>query len=308
MADDIVFNRNFPLPPASVDEVAPGIRRVLCNNPGPFTFTGTVSYIVGRDKVAIIDPGPDDERHAKALLDAVKGETVTHIFVTHTHRDHSPNTRRLKAATGAAVYAEGPHRSARTAYDGEAATTESGGDMEFMPDVRLKEGEVVEVPGAGGGVALEAIFTPGHCANHMAYALRGGDTIFIGDHVMGWSTTVVTPPGGAMADYMASLEKLTKRSEKFYLPGHGPQIEDAPAFVRASIAHRKAREASILHRLGKGPADIPTLVRAIYIGLDERLVRAAGSSVLAHLEDLYARGVVASDRDAPLREATYSLK
>lgn len=303
MADDIVFNRKFPLPAGEVEEAAPGVRRLLCNNPGPFTFTGTVSYIIGRGKVAIVDPGPDDEVHAKALLEAVRHETVTHIFVTHTHRDHSPNTRRIKEATGATVYAEGPHRAARTAYDGEPPTTESGGDMEFMPDVSLKDGEVV----AGEGFAVEAVATPGHAANHMAFALRGANTLFIGDHVMGWSSTVVTPPGGAMADYMASLDKLTRRSETLYFPGHGPQIENAPAFVSATIAHRKAREASILHRLAKGPADVPTLVRAIYIGLDPRLVRAAGSSVLAHLEDLHARGVVACDSGYPSREATYRL-
>jgi glyoxylase-like metal-dependent hydrolase (beta-lactamase superfamily II) len=301
--DDIVFNRNFPLPPGKVEEAAPNVRRLLCNNPGPFTFTGTVSYIIGRDKVAIVDPGPDDEAHAKALLDAVKHETVTHIFVTHTHRDHSPNTRRIKQATGATVYAEGPHRVARAPYDGEPATTESGGDTDFMPDVRLKDGEVVE----GDGFAIEAVATPGHAANHMAFALRGSSTLFAGDHVMGWSSTVVTPPGGSMVDYMASLDKLAARSETLYFPGHGPEINDAPAFVRATIAHRKAREASILRRLAKGPADIPTLVRAIYIGLDERLVRAAGSSVLAHLEDLHARGVVACDSDYTSRDATYRL-
>lgn len=301
--NDIVFNRNFPLPPGEVEEAAPKVRRLLCNNPGPFTFTGTVSYIIGRDKVAIVDPGPDDEAHAKALLDAVKHETVTHIFVTHTHRDHSPNTKRIKQATGATVYAEGPHRVARAPYEGEPTTTESGGDTDFMPDVRLKDGDVVEAE----GFSIEAVATPGHAANHMAFALRGASTMFIGDHVMGWSSTVVTPPGGSMVDYMASLDKLLQRSETLYFPGHGPQIEDAPSFVRATIAHRKAREASILHRLAKGPADIPTLVRAIYIGLDERLVRAAGSSVLAHLEDLHARKVVACDADFPSREATYRL-
>lgn len=302
MSDDIVFNRDFPLQVGQVEEVAPGVRRVLAGNPGPFTFTGTVSYIVGRGKVAIVDPGPDDEAHARALLDAVHGETVTHILVTHTHRDHSPNTPRLKAATGATVLAEGPHRASRPAFAGEPPTTESGGDTAFVPDVTLEDGEVVE----GDGFALEALATPGHAANHMGFALRGRGMVFIGDHVMGWSTTVVAPPDGSMADYMASLDKLARRPETLYLPGHGPQIRDASRFVRASIAHRKAREASILHRLAKGEADIPTLVRAIYIGLDPRLLHAASSSVLAHLEDLCARGVVATD-GYPSRDGTYRL-
>jgi glyoxylase-like metal-dependent hydrolase (beta-lactamase superfamily II) len=300
--DDLVFNRDFPLKAGEVQDVVPGVRRVLCANPGPFTFTGTVSYIIGRGNVAIVDPGPDDEAHAAALLNAVRGETVTHIFVTHTHRDHSPNTPRLKAATGATVYAEGRHRASRPAFDGEPSM-ESGGDTAFVPDVALKDGEFVEA----SGFAVEAVATPGHAANHMGFALRGRDLMFIGDHVMGWSTSVVAPPDGSMADYMASLEKLTHRSETLYLPGHGPEINDAPRFVRGCIAHRKAREASILHRLAKGEADIPTLVRAIYIGLDPRLVRAAGSSVLAHLEDLCAQGVVATDGGYPSREGTYRL-
>lgn len=302
MSDDLVFNRDFPLPVGQAQEVAPGVRRVLCGNPGPFTFTGTVTYIVGRGKVAIVDPGPDDEAHAHALLNAVRGETVTHIFVTHTHRDHSPNTPRLKAATGAIVFAEGRHRASRPAFEGEPSM-ESGGDVAFVPDVALKDGDLVE----GEGFVIEAVATPGHAANHMGFAWPGRNMMFIGDHVMGWSTSVVAPPDGSMADYMASLEKLTRRRETLYLPGHGPEIRDAPRFVRACVAHRQAREASILHRLAKGETDIPTLVRAIYIGLDPRLVRAAGSSVLAHLEDLCARGVVATDADYPSREGNYRL-
>ena len=164
--DDIPFNRDFPLKPGVVDAVRPGIRRILCNNPSPFTFTGTVSYIVGQGKVAIIDPGPDDEAHAAALLDAVKGETVTHIIVTHTHRDHSPNTTRIKAATGATVYAEGPHRASRPRYESEKHNPESGADRDFKPDVTVSDGDVIE----GQGWALQAVATPGHTANHLAFA------------------------------------------------------------------------------------------------------------------------------------------
>jgi glyoxylase-like metal-dependent hydrolase (beta-lactamase superfamily II) len=302
MIDDIPFNRDFDLAPGKVEEVIPGVRRLLADNPGPFTFKGTVSYIVGRGCVAVIDPGPDDERHIAALLDAVRGETVTHIFVTHTHRDHSPAAARIKAATGATVLAQGPHRRARALHIGEAKPPDGSADLDFRPDAPLADGEVV----AGADWSLEAIATPGHTANHMAFALQGADVLFSGDHVMGWSTTIVAPPDGAMSDYMASLDKLSRRTERTYFPGHGPAIKDAPRFVQHCIAHRKARESSILRRLGKGGSDIPTLVRAIYIGLDPRLSAAAGLSVLAHLEDLVARGLVATD-GPPAIDGVYRL-
>jgi glyoxylase-like metal-dependent hydrolase (beta-lactamase superfamily II) len=300
--DDIPFNRDFPLKPGVAEEPRPGVRRVLCNNPSPFTFTGTVSYIVGRGNVAIIDPGPDDEAHAKALLDAVRGETVTHILVTHTHRDHSPNTGRIKAATGATVYAEGPHRASRPRFESEKHNPESGADRDFKPDIEVKDGDVIE----GAGFALEAVATPGHTANHLAFAWAARKINFVGDHVMGWSTSIVAPPDGSMIDYMASLERLEKRDEELYFSGHGPEIPEGPRYVRFLTRHRKAREASILHRLGKGETDIPTMVRAIYIGLDPRLTTAAGYSVLAHLEDLVARGVVATDGD-PVIGGSYRL-
>jgi glyoxylase-like metal-dependent hydrolase (beta-lactamase superfamily II) len=300
--DDIPFNRNFSLAPGVVEEAAPGVRRILCDNPSPFTFTGTVSYIVGRGKVAIIDPGPADEAHAAALLDAVRGETVTHILLTHSHRDHSPGVALIKAATGATVYAEGPHRASRPAYASEKRGTESGADWDFRPDVTLNDGDMIE----GDGWRLEAVTTPGHTANHMAFAWPEQGLNFIGDHVMGWSTSIVAPPDGSMVDYMASLEKLTRRDEQLYFSGHGPEIPDAVRFVQFLIRHRKAREASILHRLAKGAADIPTIVRASYIGIDPRLVGAAGYSVLAHLEDLVARDIVATDGD-PTIEGTYRL-
>jgi len=300
--EDVPFNRDFPLKPGVVEEVMPGVRRVLCGNPSPFTFTGTVSYIVGRGKVAIIDPGPDNAAHAQALLDAVKGETVTHIVVTHTHIDHSPNTPRIKAATGAPVYAEGVHRASRPRYESEKHNPESGADRDFKPDITVRDGDVIE----GDGWRLEAVATPGHTANHMAFAWPERELMFIGDHVMGWSTSIVAPPDGSMVDYMASLERLTQRKEHLYFSGHGPEIPNAQKFVRFLIRHRKAREASILHRLGKSEADIPTIVRASYIGIDPRLMNAAGYSVLAHLEDLVARGVVVTDGD-PVIGGSYRL-
>jgi len=308
MSDDIPFDKRFDLAPGVVEEVMPGVRRILANNPGPFTFKGTVSYIIGAGEVAIIDPGPLDDAHVAALLAAVRHESVTHIFVTHTHRDHSPAAAPLKAATGARTYAEGPHRAARPRPPlaregvGEATPLDSAGDRDFRPDVALADGEIV----AGKGWALEAVATPGHTANHMAFALAGTNVLFSGDHVMAWSTPVVAPPDGAMSDYMASLEKLARRSETLYFPGHGGAVCDARAFVQHYIRHRRAREAAILARLAEGEADIPTLVAAIYVGLDPRLARAAGLSVLAHLEDLTARGLTDTD-GAPAIDSRYRL-
>jgi glyoxylase-like metal-dependent hydrolase (beta-lactamase superfamily II) len=302
MSEDIPFNRVLNLAPGVVDDVVPGVRRILANNPGPFTFKGTLSYIIGRGKVAIVDPGPVDAPHLAALLDAVRGETVTHIIITHTHRDHSPGAAAVKAATGAPTYGEGPHRSSRPLFIGETKRLDAGGDTDFVPDYRIADGDII----AGDGWALEAIATPGHTANHMAFALKGADVLFSGDHVMGWSTSIVAPPDGAMSDYMASLDRLAARPETIYLAGHGDVIRNAPDFVARFIAHRRGREASILHRLGKGEADIPSLVRAIYIGLDPRLAGAAALSTLAHLEDLTARGLVATD-GAPSISGRYRL-
>ena len=288
---DIPYDKNLELVPGRVDEPMPGVRRLLCNNPSPFTFKGTVSYIIGRGKVAIVDPGPEDAAHRAALLDAVRDETVTHIFVTHTHRDHSPGVPAIKAATGALVLAEGPHRAARALHVGDGPRLESSNDTDFKPDRALADGEAV----SGAGWTLEAVTTPGHTANHMAFAFKEADVLFSGDHVMAWSTPVVAPPDGSMGDYMASLQKLSKRTEPIYFPGHGPAVRNAPRFVAAYILHRKAREASILNRLQKGESDIPSLVTAIYSTLDPRLVKAAGMSVLAHLEDLVTRGAVATN-------------
>jgi glyoxylase-like metal-dependent hydrolase (beta-lactamase superfamily II) len=195
MAEDIPFDKDFALVPGVVDEPMPGVRRVLCNNPSPFTFKGTVSYIVGRGKVAIIDPGPDDPAHSTALLDAVRGETVTHIFVTHTHRDHSPGAPAIKKATGAQVLAEGPHRAARPLHVGEGPRLDASNDTDFKPDRALADGEVV----SGADWTLEAVTTPGHTANHMAFAFKESNVLFSGDHVMAWSTPVVAPPDGSMS-------------------------------------------------------------------------------------------------------------
>jgi glyoxylase-like metal-dependent hydrolase (beta-lactamase superfamily II) len=302
MAEDIPFDKEFMLVPGKVDEPMPGVRRLLCNNPSPFTFKGTVSYIIGRGKVAIVDPGPEDAAHSAALLDAVRGETVTHIFVTHTHRDHSPGVPAIKQATGALVLAEGPHRAARALHVGDGPRLDASNDTDFKPDRALADGEVV----AGDGWTIEAITTPGHTANHMAFAFKEANVVLSGDHVMAWSTPVVSPPDGSMGDYMSSLQKLAKRTEPIYFPGHGPAVRSAPRFVAAYILHRKARETSILNQLAKGETDIPSVVGAIYANLDPRLVKAAGMSVLAHLEDLVARGQAATN-GPPSIEGRYRL-
>jgi glyoxylase-like metal-dependent hydrolase (beta-lactamase superfamily II) len=300
MADEIAFNRRFEALPGVVETVAAGVRRVLAPNPGPFTFTGTCSYIVGAGEVAVIDPGPDDARHVAALLGAVRGEKVTHIVLTHAHRDHVGALPAFQAATGAPTYAEGPHRPARALHLGEANPLDASSDHRFHPDVVVPDSGHIE----GRGWELTGIATPGHAANHMAYALGGTDMLFSGDHVMGWSTSIVAPPDGAMSDYMASLRKLLARPERLYLPGHGDVVPNGPGLVHGLISHREARERAILDALEAGPLAIPEIVERIYVGLDPRLKSAAGLSVLAHLEELVARGEVTTD-GAPAIGGTY---
>jgi glyoxylase-like metal-dependent hydrolase (beta-lactamase superfamily II) len=272
-------------------EIAPGVRRLTANNPGPFTFHGTNSYIVGWDRVAVIDPGPDDDAHFEAMLAAIGGRDVSHILVTHTHVDHSPLAARLKGVTGAKVLAEGPHRPARKLYLGEVNPLDASGDQAFVPDGALVHGEMVE----GDGFALEAVFTPGHTANHMAFALAGTGMLFSGDHVMAWATSIVAPPDGAMSDYMASLDLLLSRPETLYFPGHGGPVVKAHEFVRALRTHRRMREAAILARIRAGELTIPVIVASIYRDTDPKLHGAAALSVLAHIEDLVASGRVECD-------------
>jgi len=288
MAEDIPYDRSLAFAYGRVDWLGTRIRRLIARNPGPFTFVGTNSYIVGVGRVAVIDPGPDDPEHLTNLVAALAGETVEVILVTHTHRDHSPLAAKLAAATGAPVLAEGPHRPARDLGVGEANVMEASADLAFAPDRRLADGEVF----AGTGYTIEAVATPGHTANHMAFAFREENLLFSGDHVMAWSTSVIAPPDGAMGDYMASLRKVAARPETRHLPGHGGPVENARAFTSAYVKHRLMREASILAAVGAGADTIPAIVARVYSGLDPRLTGAAGLSALAHLEDLAARGEV----------------
>jgi glyoxylase-like metal-dependent hydrolase (beta-lactamase superfamily II) len=294
------FDTGFDPAHGSFVSVAPDILRVTAPNASAFTFHGTNSYIVGRDTLAVIDPGPDDERHLKTLLDAIDGRPVSHIFVSHTHRDHSPLARRLKAATGALVLAEGPHRPARELAIGEVNALDESNDTDFMPDIALPDNTVVD----GDGWSIRAVHTPGHAANHAAFSLENTGILFSADHVMAWSTSIVAPPDGAMADYMASLERLLERDDRLLLPGHGGPVTQPKAFMRGLKAHRKMRERAILERLQQGDRTIGDMVRVIYRETDPRLHGAAGLSILAHLEDLVSRGL-ATTHGAPAIDGIY---
>jgi hydroxyacylglutathione hydrolase len=272
------------------------------NNPGPFTFFGTNSYIVGSSSVAVIDPGPEDEAHFAALMAALAGRVVTHIFVSHTHRDHSPLASRLQAATGAVTVGQGPHRPARPLRDGEINPFSESSDLSFVPDITIGDGETL----SGDGWALTAVLTPGHTANHAAFALAGRDILFSGDHVMAWSTSIVAPPDGSMADYMASLERLMKREDRLLLPGHGGPVMEPAGFLRALKAHRLRREQAVLARVQAGDTQIAEMVKVIYRDTDPKLHGAAALSVLAHIENLMARGEIAAD-GPPSLAATYRL-
>jgi glyoxylase-like metal-dependent hydrolase (beta-lactamase superfamily II) len=304
MAVEIPFRRDLEVEYGAVATLSPLIRRVVARNPSPFTFKGTGTYIVGRGRVAVIDPGPAIAAHVDALLQALAGETVTHILITHTHLDHSPAAAALKQATGAPTHGFGPHGSGR-AEDraGVGGVTEEGGDHDFRPDVEMREGDGV----AGPGWRMTAVHTPGHTSNHLCFALAEERALFSGDHVMGWSTSVIAPPDGDMTAYMRSLTKLLARDDAVYWPTHGPAIRDPQPFVEAFIAHRRERSDAILARLAAGDERIPRIVDHVYLGLDPQLKGAAARSVLAHLVELVERGAVESD-GPPTLETRYWLK
>lgn len=267
------------------DQVSPLIRRVVAENPGPFTYTGTGTLIVGRGEVAVVDPGPSLPAHLEALAAALAGERVTHILVTHTHRDHSPLARELAERTGAAVWGRRPAAAA-----GEGLLDEAH-DHDFAPDHEPADGEVV----TGPGWTLSAVATPGHASNHVAFALAEENALLCGDHVMGWSTTVVAPPDGNMGDYYASLDRVEEMKFSTLWPAHGPPVTEVAPFLTAYKAHRLERERQILEQIALGRGRIAEMVPAIYAGVDPRLHPAAAQSVLAHLIHLSRTGVVASD-------------
>lgn len=314
-----------------LEDVAPGIRRIVASNPGPFTFRGTGTYVIGRGDVAVIDPGPNDERHIAMLMRQLHGETVTHVLVTHTHPDHSPGSAPLRAHTTASTYGFGPHPDDAPLH-GEAdpeslanreeasnqATEESGptnaeesGDRSFVPDGALRHGDFVH----GTGWRAEAVHTPGHISNHLCFRVTftgvpNQRVLFSGDHVMGWSTSVISPPHGDLRNYLESLQLLQGAGDARYWPTHGTVITDPEMLVAGLLAHRARRSEQIIDVLRAGDTTIDALVNTMYAGLDPRLVKAAGRSVLAHLIELERRGdvaVTAVDETAPSTPAVYRL-
>lgn len=308
------FDRSLEVTYRVSDEVLPGIRRVVAENPGPYTFKGTATFLIGRGDVAIVDPGPADEAHIDAIVAALAGERITHQLITHTHPDHSPGARLIKERTGAPTFGFGPHpvlddhASAHEPkeYDEDEAkkpqadqnadasqnekSSEEKSDVNFVPDTVLRDGDAIK----GANWMVEAVHTPGHLANHLCFSLDGR-VLFTGDHVMGWSTSVISPPGGDLDDYLASLAKLLPRTESIYVPTHGSPISNPHDFVRGLIDHRNERTAQIQGQLRAGPRTVRELVTALYLGLDTRLITAAGRSVTAHLESLERAGAVVKE-------------
>jgi glyoxylase-like metal-dependent hydrolase (beta-lactamase superfamily II) len=283
----IPFIREFAPRYGERVQVTPRIARVVANNPGPFTFMGTGVYILGARDAAVIDPGPDMPEHIDALKRALEGRRVSHILVTHTHSDHSPAAKPLKEWSGAKTYAFGAHGSGND----DGPKVEAGGDADFVPDVRVKDGEILQ----GDGFTIECVHTPGHTSNHMCFALREEKALFTGDHVMGWSTTVVTPPDGDMAAYIASVKKLEARDDAVLYPTHGAPVADPKPFLAEYLAHRYDRENQVLKAIADGLDTIPTMVARMYADVDQRLHPAASRSVLAHLIKLEQEGRIRHD-------------
>jgi len=271
-------------PYARLEQLESGIARLLAHNPSAFTYYGTQSYLVGEREVAVVDPGPDLPEHLDALTAAIGGRRVVAIMCTHTHRDHSPAAAPLAERTGAPIVGCAP-----LALETVGPRADASFDGDYAPDRVLADGEAIEVD----AMPVTAVATPGHTSNHLCFAY--GDALFTGDHVMGWSTTVIFPPDGDMADYMASLDKLRRRSDRVYYPAHGPAVTNPAQYVRHLVGHRMQREKQILSLVSEQPRTIPEIVAGAYPGLDPRLVTAAGGSVLAHLLDLERRGLVGKE-------------
>ena len=292
----IPFVRDVEFEYGVVDQISPLIRRVICNNPGGFTFHGTGTYIVGQGEVAVIDPGPLDDDHIAPL--SVRSKARRHAYPDHTYPSRPfAGSGPFKKSTGAPTYGYGPHGG-----DRGGPKVEEGGDYEFVPDQEIKDGDVIK----GNGWTFEAIHTPGHTSNHICFALREENAIFSGDHVMGWSTSVISPPDGNMADYMNSLSKMLTRDEGIYWPTHGPAITDPKTHVEAFIAHRNGREDAIMECIREGRNTIPAMVEVMYADVDPRLHRAAGRSVFAHLLHMAEMGRVTTD-GTPSPDGTYAV-
>jgi glyoxylase-like metal-dependent hydrolase (beta-lactamase superfamily II) len=299
MSAELAFNRSVDVDYGVAQEVAPGVRRIVANNPGPYTFLGTNTYVVGSGEVAVIDPGPADERHLKAVTDAIKGERLAYILITHSHRDHCDGARGLQALAGGEIAAFGPTGTERGAS--ALGLSYDFVDPSFVPDRKLEDGDTVK----GHSFALDVLHMPGHAPDHLCFALVGKRTVFTGDHVMGWNTTVIAPPEGNLGMFLASLERLMQRHDKMFLPAHGGRIQTPQRVVRAYIMHRKWREQTILACLDDGVCTIPRIVERLYGALDAELKEAAALSVLAHLEHLIGRELVAAEGTSGTLSAFY---
>lgn len=300
MTTKIPFVYQYDFEYGALEQVSPLVRRIVAKNPSAFTFRGTGTYVIGRgDSVVVIDPGPLLPEHIDALKQTLAGETITHILITHTHMDHSPAAAPLKQFWGASTYGYGPHGAGKRE---EGIQVEEGGDMAFVPDVVVRHGDIIR----GDGWTIECVYTPGHTSNHMCFALAEEKSLFTGDHVMGWSTSVISPPDGDMTAYMASLELLLARDDEVYWPTHGTCITNVKEFVRAFINHRLDREAQILACLADGISEIPNMVPVMYRDTDKKLYPAAARSVLAAMVRLVDTGQVRAS-STPSLEASYSL-
>lgn len=294
-----------------LQEAEPGIRRVIAPNPGPFTLYGTGTYVIGKGNVAVIDPGPAITAHIEALVQGLHDETISHILVTHTHLDHSPGCALLKDFCDAPTYGFGPHGSGRERREGQveariAGPAEEGADFDFTPDIQVRDGDIID----GDDFVIECLHTPGHTSNHVCYRLceptEGSGILFCGDHVMGWSTTIVSPPDGDMGAYIGSLKRLLEEDDRTYWPTHGDPIRDPKSRIESLIHHRHRREGEIIDCLHRGIDTIPEMVRDIYRELPAAMHRAAGRSVLASIIHLIEQGMV-SGADPVSLDTRYAL-
>ena len=299
VTSSIPYRRELEFEYGKVAELSPRIRRVIAHNPSPFTFHGTGTYILGRGKVAVIDPGPALDEHVQAILEATKGEEITHMLVTHTHNDHSPACRLLRQHCDAKVYGYGPHGAGKLEV---GVVVEEGGDMEFAPDVEVRHGDVIE----GDDWSAECVYTPGHTSNHICYCLEEEQTLFSGDHIMAWSTSIISPPDGDMKSYMSSLELLLDREDALYWPTHGPSVIETKKHVRAFIEHRRERERQIIEWLGRGVRRIREMVPGMYSDLPEFMYPFAGQSVFASVVYLIEMGQVSYEGELGI-EAEFTL-
>lgn len=290
MSDDLKFKTSMEFRYGVPSGLGPGVVRLVCENPGPFTFKGTNTYLVGSTELAVIDPGPRDDKHLADILKVAAGRPITHVLITHTHRDHVDNSDALKAETGAIMCGYRRTGAERGNIERSPSGTEFV-DIDFAPDIELAHGDVI----SGADWALEALHTPGHAPDHVCYALEGRDILFSGDHVMAWNTTVVAPPEGRMADYLESLKLLLDRPEGIYLPGHGGRIEEAPRMVKAYLLHRRWREQAIVAAIRDGKSSVREVAAMIYDNLDPKLHTAALLSVMAHVEHLIERDIIAGE-------------